>query len=163
MVKGVLTLILALVLFASGYQNENMEVRLLQETAQNVLQNPAAEELDGYMEAVNAQSDAIRASLEQDVLTQMEMNEKSQELYVLWDAAMNHLLEAAERSLPETEYAALAEEQQVWLLQAEQAVQEAGKEFEGGSIHALIVNSEAADLAQARACELYEMLQGISL
>ena len=39
---------------------------------------------------------------------------------------------------------------------------DAGKEFQGGSVYPLIVNSEAAKLTQARVYRLYELLQQIS-
>lgn len=39
------------------------------------------------------------------------------------------------------------------------AVEAAAKEYEGGSIHTLVINSEAAKLTQERVCELYELLK----
>ena len=37
------------------------------------------------------QSDAIRYFLENEAMTQSDMNVKSQELYTLWDDALNYL------------------------------------------------------------------------
>ena len=39
------------------------------------------------------------------------------------------------------------------------AVEAAGKEFEGGSIYPLIVNTEAAKLTEERTYKLYELLK----
>ena len=41
----------------------------------------------------------------------------------------------------------------------EAAVEEAGKEVEGGSMYPLVVNSEAAKLTEERVYELYEQLK----
>ena len=40
----------------------------------------------------------------------------------------------------------------------EEAVEKAGKEFEGGSIYPLIVNTEAAKITEERVYQLYEIL-----
>jgi len=160
MTKSILMLVFALMYFVTGYGNVNMETLPVQPgTAQSVLSEDAAENsLDGYMASVEARSDQIATYLEHDAMTQMDMNAKSQELYEIWDAAMNYVLAEAERILPENEFAELAEAQRAWLLEKEQAVEEAGREVEGGSVYPLVVNMEAAQLTQERVYELYEML-----
>ena len=72
---------------------------------------------------------------------------------------MEHLLAEAGHVLPEEEFAELSQAQRIWLSEKESAVQAAGKEFEGGSIYAMVVNGEAAVLTEARVYELYEMLK----
>ena len=157
MAKSILSMIFALVFFAAGYINGDMKAPV--ETVRELVSESAVSELDVYMESVKAQSDAIKVSLEQDPLTQMDMNEKSQELYQLWNAAMEHLLAEAGHVLPDEEFAELSRVQRIWLSEKESAVQAAGKEFEGGSIYAMVVNGEAAALTEARVYELYEMLK----
>ena len=109
--------------------------------------------------SVETQSAALSASLEKDELTQTEMNEKSGELHDLWNAAMNRMMEAAKKALPAAEMEKLTAEQTAWLASKEKAVEAAGKELEGGSMHALAVNMEAAKLTQARVYEIYELLK----
>ncbi len=108
---------------------------------------------------VKERADAIGKSLETDPLTQSEMNQKSQELRDLWEAALKRMLDEAEKTLPEEEMDALTAGQNAWQEAAEEAALAAGREFEGGSLYALIVNSEAAARAEARVYELYEMLK----
>lgn len=50
------------------------------------------------------------------------------------------------------------DEQRTWIAQKEKSAEEAGKEFEGGSIYPLIVNMEAAKITEERVYELYELL-----
>ena len=101
----------------------------------------------------------IRASLEHDTLTQADMNVKAMELYENWDAALNTLWSELKERLPEDEFNVLLEEQRVWIADKEAAVKEAGKEVEGGSLYALVLNMKAAEITEARVYELYEMLK----
>lgn len=129
------------------------------ETVQNV---PSREEvldsLNDYLTSVKEQGDAINASLENDILTQQEMNRKAEELYKLWDDALNHVWGVLKDSLPDEEFAQLLDEQRTWIDAKEKAVEEAGKEVEGGSIYSLVVNREAASLTEERVYELYDMM-----
>ena len=121
---------------------------------------PAAtnDELDDYMASLEAQSDAIKAALEQ-AQSQSEMNQKAQELYVLWDDALNDLWGKLRDSLPEDEFDKLLDEQIQWIEDKENAVEEAGREYENGSLYPLVTNSEAADITEQRVYELYELLK----
>ena len=121
---------------------------------------PAAtnDELDDYMASLEAQSDAIKAALEQ-AQSQSEMNQKAQELYVLWDDALNDLWGKLRDSLPEDEFDELLDEQIQWIEDKENAVEEAGREYENGSLYPLVTNSEAADITEQRVYELYELLK----
>ncbi len=115
--------------------------------------------IDDLMDATEEWAITIRASLEHDVLTQADMNSKSMELYQTWDAALNTLWAELKDELPEDEFAKLLEEQRAWITEKEAAVEEAGKEVEGGSVYALVVNMKAAEITEKRVYELYEMLK----
>ena len=116
------------------------------------------DELDDYMASLKAQSDAIKAALEQ-AQSQSEMNQKAHELYVLWDDALNDLWGKLRDSLPEDEFDELLDEQLQWIEDKENAVEEAGREYENGSLYPLVTNSEAADITEQRVYELYELLK----
>ena len=116
------------------------------------------DELDAYMTSIKEKSDCIKASLENDELTQREMNIKSQELYELWDGALNYLWDELKSCLSEEEFSKLLDEQRTWITKKEKSVEEAGKEVEGGSLYPLVVNMEAAKITEERAYELYELL-----
>ena len=123
---------------------------------------PAASRADAagtYLLSVKEKADAIRASLEKDVLTQSEMNVKSGELADLWNEALSYLLGEAEKVLTEDKKNALASEQAVWLENRAKAMEAAGREYEGGSAYALIVNMEEANLTQARVYEVYDLIK----
>jgi uncharacterized protein YecT (DUF1311 family) len=111
------------------------------------------------MTFVEEQSDIIKNSLENDSLTQTDMNIKSQELYELWDEALNYLWGKLKNSLTEEEFAKLKDKQRIWIAGKEKAVEEAGKEFKGGTIYSLVVNGEAARITEERVYELYELLK----
>lgn len=115
--------------------------------------------LADYMATVENQSNALKASLENDPLPQVDMNMKSEELRQLWDAALTTMLDKAKSALPAAEWKALTEAQNAWTAATETAVAIAGKDWEGGSMYPLVVNMEAARLTEARVYEIYEMLK----
>ncbi len=130
------------------------------ESEQNTLsKDDDSEKLSAYMTSLKEQSDAIKASLEKEELTQLEMNTKSEELYKLWDDALNYLWKELKAKLPEDEFAKLLDAQRIWIADKEKTVEEAGKEVEGGSMYPLVVNSESAKLTEERVYELYELLK----
>ena len=114
--------------------------------------------VEDYLASVKEQSLTIKDYLENEAMTQTDMNVKSQELYELWDEALNYLWGELKTNLPENDFSKLLEEQRSWITEKETAVEAAGKDYEGGSMYALAVNSEAADLTEARVYELYEIL-----
>ena len=116
-------------------------------------------ELDAYMDSLLEQAELIETSLEQDLLSQTEMNQKAEELYILWDDALNDLWDKLKLALPEADFAALLDEQLAWIADKEAAVEAAGKDVEGGSIHPLVTNSEAARITEERVYELYDLLK----
>lgn len=139
--------------------DQNTETENDTEADQNV---PSKEEirnsLNDYLTSVKEQADAINTSLENDILTQQEMNIKAEELYKLWDDALNHVWGVLKDNLSEDEFAQLLDGQRTWIDAKEKAVEEVGKEVEGGSMYPLVVNSEAARLTEERVYELYDMM-----
>lgn len=119
----------------------------------------AEDGLTEYLISVREKSDAIRASLEQEELTQTDMNQRAGELRAIWDEALNHLLDQAQTVLSGTELEQLGAEQSAWQTDMMTAVKEAGKAYEGGSLYPLVVNSEAAKLTEERVYKLYEQLK----
>ena len=116
-------------------------------------------ELANHLASVEAQSNVIKASLENDPLPQVDMNMKSEELRQIWDAALTMVLDKAKSVLPEAEWKALTEAQNAWTAATKTAIAAAGKDWEGGSMYPLVVNMEAAKLTEARVYEIYEMLK----
>lgn len=116
-------------------------------------------ELANYLASVEAQSNALKASLENDPLPQVDLNMKSEELRQLWDAALTMMLDKAKSVLPQAEWTALTEAQNAWTAATETAVVAAGKDWEGGSMYPLVVNMEAARLTEARVYEIHGMLK----
>lgn len=112
---------------------------------------------EDYLAAIEEQSNQIKERLQQDTLKQSEMNQLVQQLYELWDGALNDLWGKLRENLPEEEFDKLLDEQLQWIEDKESAIQEAGKDYEGGSLYPLITISEAADITQARVYELYEL------
>lgn len=153
----ILTLLMAVFMIGCGNEDikESNETQIM-ESEEDF--DTEIDELDAYMTSIKEKSDRIKASLENDELTQREMNIKSQELYELWDGALNYLWDELKSCLSEEEFSKLLDEQRTWITKKEKSVEEAGKEVEGGSLYPLVVNMEAAKITEERAYELYELL-----
>lgn len=128
-------------------------------TAPAVSKAKVSVNLEAHLTSVQEKADTLKASLENDALTQTDMNLKAQELLEIWEAALSDVLNEAKNILSEDEYAKLTDEQSAWIQEKEKAAEAAGKEFEGGSLHALTVNMEAARITQERVYALYELLK----
>ena len=119
---------------------------------------PADNGLSDYLAAIEEQSNQLKAALQDETMTQAELNSKAQELYQLWDDALNDLWGKLQDQLPDDEFDRLLDEQLQWIDDKEAAVEEAGKAYEGGSIYPLIVNTEAAQITEDRVYELHDLL-----
>lgn len=172
MKKLVLMLVLGIAIFVTGCGNEDAKTSHESQTMEdsNIARDTETESMteaeqndssnyDDYMTSITKQSDIIKASLEQDTLTQMDMNLKSQELYELWDDALNFLWGELKDSLPEEKFSKLLDEQRTWIAEKEKSVEKAGKEVEGGTMYPLVVNMEASKITEKRVYELYELLK----
>ena len=172
MKKLILMLVLGIAIFVAGCGNDDAKTPHESQSKEdsNITRETEAESMteteeddssnyDDYMTSIKKQSDIIKASLELDTLTQMDMNLKSQELYKLWDDALNYLWGELKDSLPEEKFSKLLDEQRIWIAEKEKSVEKAGKEVEGGSMYPLVVNMEAAKITEERVYVLYEILK----
>lgn len=172
MKKGIMLLMVMTILATSGCAKEESQAVHLQPIIQesSVEQSVVSVEVqkyditdvENYMESVKEQSESIKAYLEHDAVTQMDLNEKSKELYDLWDGALNHLWSELKANLSEEKFAPLLDEQRSWITEKENAMKDAGKDFEGGSMYALVINSEGSNLTEERVYELYEILNQLA-
>ncbi len=115
--------------------------------------------VEADIESLAEWAKTLRDSLENENLTQADMNETSAELYATWDSALNLIWSELKEELPDDEFSKLLDEQRIWISDKEKAVAEAGAEYEGGSMYALVVNMEAANITEKRVYELYEIYQ----
>ena len=111
--------------------------------------------------AVEENEIALKSSLENDSLSQADYNEKTCELYGAWDNALNQVWSVLKQILDEDEMEALTVEERAWIAEKEQAVTEAGKEVEGGSMEPMLRNLKGAELTKERVYELLEYLESV--
>lgn len=162
MKKNFLTLVLAIALLAAGCAKEKIPEPQTQPVTEVVTEATTEatvpSELELYLESIVAQSESIKYRLENEDMSQADMNIASQELYDLWDDALNHLWGLLKTRLPEEEFSPLLEEQRQWIAHKEEAVAAAGKEVEGGSIYPLVIYGEGAKWTEERTYQLYDLL-----
>ncbi|MDO4340426.1 MAG: lysozyme inhibitor LprI family protein [Eubacteriales bacterium] len=108
--------------------------------------------------AVEAAAEEIETRLETGLLDQNELNQCAGQLYQLWDDELNILWSYLKQSLPQEEMAVLTEEEVQWIADKENQVNQAGSEWEGGSMQPMIEASTAASITQDRVYELLERI-----
>ena len=77
----------------------------------------------------------------------------------LWDAALTSLLDEAKKVLPAADMEKLTAKQNAWLEPKTKAVEAVGRDVNGCSIYAQIVNRKAANLTEERVYEVLERLK----
>lgn len=109
--------------------------------------------------AVTEESAAsMENSIKNDTLTQTEYNEKTQDLYELWDFTLNELWGVLKQTQDAETMSSLTVKEREWIAKKEQAVAEAGAEYEGGTMQSMVMNQKAAEMTKARVYELLELL-----
>lgn len=83
---------------------------------------------------------------------QQTMNVKSGEIYDEWDRLLNEIYGYLKETMSQSEFTALQKDEQNWIKQKENAINEAGKEYEGGSMAPLARNSVGIEYTKER-CE----------
>ena len=94
-----------------------------------------------------------------EAATQTDMNISAAELYHQWDAALNQLWSVLKEILDTETMDALTVEEREWIEKKEQAVEEAGAEFGGGTIQSMVMGLKGAELTKARGYELLQWLE----
>lgn len=92
--------------------------------------------------------------LEDASLKQVDMNELSYEIYMVWDDTLNDLWQVLKETLDEAVMNGLLEEQRAWITEKEKEVKQVGETVSGGSIAPLVCNQRAAKLTKERVYEL---------
>lgn len=152
-----------------GYSDPMMEMTDETELPFYALNNEAQQEgfssydivenVKEIVAAVEENEIALESSLENDFLSQADYNEKTGEMYGTWDNALNQVWKVLKQMLDEDEMEALTVEERAWIAEKEQAVTEAGKEAEGGSLEPMLRNLKGAELTKERVYELLEYLE----
>jgi uncharacterized protein YecT (DUF1311 family) len=93
-------------------------------------------------------------SVDQSDMGQQEINQLTAQWYQFWEDELNSLLDRLTDELDDETKADLLAEQQAWLQQKEENVQNAGAAFSGGSLQAQLENMTAEEMTRARAYTL---------
>lgn len=115
--------------------------------------------IDAELEEIAERATDMEDRLNNDPLSQSEMNQLSGELYMLWDDELNSMWKRIKEILPEDEMARLTDEEIAWISEKETQVAAAGAEWEGGSMQPLAENGTAARITRERVYELAEYLR----
>ncbi len=105
------------------------------------------------LEELEAKTNDMTFDLMNNDHSQVEMNSISGEIYKLWDDELNSLYGMAKQL---ESFDSIRKEQRIWLEYKEKRVENAGADWEGGSMRPLIENMEAYKITRQRVYELAE-------
>lgn len=100
----------------------------------------------------------LENSLKTESMSQAEMNQYSGQIFQAWDDELNILWGYLKETLPAEEMEILKQEELEWISYKEGEVNNAGKEFEGGSMRPMVETTKAAELTKKRVYELLDKL-----
>ena len=86
-------------------------------------------------------------------------NENAEELYVLWDDCLNTVWDAIKLVKSDSEFTKIKEEQRAWIKDKEKQIQEAGEQYQGGSMQSMTESLKGAELTKKRVYELTDYLE----
>ncbi len=99
--------------------------------------------------------------LEAGALTQADMNMAASAKYELWDGLLNRIWQELMERLEEEDKRLLTNEELVWIRDKEQAVTEAGKDVEGGTLYPAVTSGTAAKWTKERVFVLMGILEDL--
>ena len=118
-------------------------------------------DLKDRLKEVEAEADVLERELQEDgSLKQGDLNEKTQEIYSLWDSFLNEIWQRLKQTQAEEQMEALTQEEREWISWKEEQIAAAGEEFAGGSMESMVRARKGADLTKERVYQLMDVLEG---
>lgn len=124
-------------------------------------ENYAETESDIFSELqeIESQAAAIENRLKTESLDQSTMNLLSAQLYKLWDDELNSVWGRLKTTLDSAAMDKLTQEEKKWISNKENAIEQAGLEYDGGTMRPMVENQTGADLTKQRVHELSQYLK----
>lgn len=145
-------------------QTENMkQTEVTKQAEEDSSQQSLSERIAMEISAAEEQEAEVDKKIEQmqeEAVTQSEMNETAEETYKLWNDTLNVVWGLLEANLNEADMEVLRKEEREWIAFKDAEVQAAGEENGGGSLQPLLEAMKAAELTKARVYELAEYAEG---
>ncbi len=132
---------------APGYGFSSSEILVSYETVKREL------------ESVEEAAKSLENKIQTEELTQLELNETTMEIYRLWDDELNQIWSYLKLKLDAESMERITADEREWISYKESEISNAGADYEGGSIQAMIENEKGAELTKARVYELAEYLK----
>lgn len=117
-----------------------------------------AEQVAEVLKTTADAADGMKRELVRGTLAQQDMNALSEDIYNTWDVSLREIMDLMTEPMDTAAYDALINEHTAWTKDRYNAVDEAGLEFEGGSMRPMIQYDCAATMTRARCYELASRL-----
>ena len=112
--------------------------------------------IHAHYEELLLQDEDINRKLQEEEMTQLEMNSLADERFQLWDDLLNELWKNVEASLPDGEVEMFQAEKEAWISERETYATESANQYEGGSIQPLIYSESLTEMTKNKVGELMQ-------
>lgn len=115
--------------------------------------------IDDEIDKVLQKAKELEHKLDDENITENEMNLISYDLYKLWDDELNSMWKRMKEVVDPEEMKTVLKEQRKWIKEKEQKVKDAEEEVGGGSLLPFVKNQRAAEFTRIRVYELAKYLR----
>lgn len=133
---------------------DNSTEKATEKTSASTSSQKTSADIQNELAQIDEEASVIDARLQNENLTQNEMNQLTAQVYKLWDDKLNSMWSYLSDTLDSSTMKTLKEEENTWIKKKDSQVKEAGKEAAGGSMQPMLENTKAAELTRDRVYEL---------
>ncbi|MDO5479939.1 MAG: lysozyme inhibitor LprI family protein, partial [Clostridia bacterium] len=95
-----------------------------------------------------------------NTITQTDINIESYNIFLKWDELLNEIYTYLSDNMDKDDFASLEEAELLWIAEKEAAIEEAAKDWEGGSGEAMVRNVTASSYTKERCYYLISIVKG---
>ena len=118
-----------------------------------------AAEAREHLEETEEKAEALDKDMRENAfLTQLDLNQRTQDIYLLWDSLLNEIWRDLKELKSPEDMEKLTAEEREWISWKEEQIDLAGAEFAGGSMENMVRAQKAAELTRERVYVLMTFL-----
>ncbi len=143
--------------YETDYASATSSVQAAEQKTQNYTQAPQKSKADYYLERIERLENKYAHAYD-NLITQHDLNQTAYAEYTDWDNLLNDIYSYLKSTKSAGEFASIKNEELQWVYEKEAAMERESKEFEGGSMEALIKYSVGAEYTKERCYDLVSYL-----
>lgn len=138
-------------------QNSSVETKAPTVESTSVPTIDTSEKKEYFLEKLDYLEDYSR-TLQSSANSQTEMSKASKEIYDKYDELLNEVYSYLKEVMPEDKFSKIESDEKGWVIRRDEAIEEAGKQYAGGTMYGMVRSSAGAEETKKRINELLDFL-----